>query len=202
MSALDICNVGLTSYLGAGKIDAINSDTPAAEQCLIHYEPLRKGLLEAHRWEFAKRRRALTEATTNDRSTEWDYKYTKPDGILLIHWVNDPAVARSLLHMQDDPDIEREIYDTSIYCNVPDAYIEYTADITSTEAMPQYFQTALSAAVAAAVALPLTQNVKLAEFAKGQAEAALDRAITLDERSKGTFKQEVLPEFLTARGVR
>ncbi len=47
-SAIAICNVALTTYLGSRTITAFEDTSPEAEQCKLHYDRIRLSLLE--RW--------------------------------------------------------------------------------------------------------------------------------------------------------
>ena len=54
-SALGICNLAL-SKLGESPISAIDANgSPAARMCYLHYHPVRREVLMAHRWTFATR---------------------------------------------------------------------------------------------------------------------------------------------------
>jgi len=86
-SIVQICNRGLTTYLGVGTITAIDEGTPAAAQCDLHYDEIRQIVLEQHWWNWATKRAVLAELT-NDRD-EWEYKYAIPGDSIAIRWVNE-----------------------------------------------------------------------------------------------------------------
>lgn len=55
ITALDICNLAL-SKLGVSPILEIDANgSPAARQCYMHYHPVRREVLCAHRWSFAQK---------------------------------------------------------------------------------------------------------------------------------------------------
>lgn len=180
MSVVQICNRGASQYLGLPRVNNLNEGTPQSEQYELHYDDLRRSLLEKHWWVFAKCIQALAQVT-NDRPDEWKFKYQLPANVLDVHWVNDPAVATAAMKRGDNPDAERQMYGQFIYTNVEKAWIEFTCDEENTDLMPQYFKDALSAMVASAVAMPLTESVSRARFAGEQAEMKVDMAIARDE---------------------
>lgn len=199
MSTIAICNRGLTTYLGESPITSLSDGSPAAVQCDLHYDALRKALLEAHWWVFATGRQTLAELT-NDRTTEWLFRYQRPTSALALRWVNEPSAARAAKSMHVSPDTDREVTDGDIYSDTPAAVCEFTTDVTDATQFPQSFADALSAAVAAAVAMPLTQDYRRAERARDLAEGRLHNAIAMDSRNIPP-EELALPVYLRDRGV-
>ena len=199
MSIVQICNRGASQYLGLGRINSLEEGSPQAEQYELHYNDLRRSLLEKHWWTFAKTRQALALGL-NDRKSEWAFKYNRPAGVVDIHWVNDPTVARYKKNKNDNPDCDRETSGQSIYCDVPLCYIEFTRDEENTDIMPQYFKDALSAMIAAAVAMPLTESVNRAKFAAEQAQIMIDIAIAEDEQNAPPIRMPDA-DYIDARGA-
>lgn len=183
MSVVQICNRGASQYLGLPRVNNLNEGTPQSEQYELHYDDLRRSLLEKHWWTFATRRQALAPMV-NDREDEWLYRYELPAKIIEIQWINAPDVAAAAKIAGRSPDTPRDAAEQSIYCNVELAYIEYTTDYENTETMPQYFKDALSAMIAAAVAMPLTESVQRARFAAEQSEIMINMAIAEDEANQ------------------
>lgn len=198
-SVVQICNRALTTYLGNEPITDITEETPAAVQCNLHYDATRKALLESEWWYWASKIDALAELS-NDRE-EWAFKYAMPGDALDIRWVNDPAVAKREQNIQQTPDIQREIMDGAIYCDLQYAYCYYTIDVTNPTKMPQYFQDALSAQLAVAIAMPLSEDIKKVQNAREMAQDAYDRALALDARRAPPLKWDVSPEYMQARGI-
>jgi hypothetical protein len=199
MSEVEICNWGLSTYLGEDEIASLDDRIPAARLCKLHYNRVRRGMLESHWWNFALGRQTLA-LITNDRS-EWLYRYAVPSGCLSIHWVNDPAIARIMLESQRSPDTKREVTDQDIYSDVPGASCEFTRDIADTTRMPQKFKDALAAGVAAAVAMPLTQKAQLAQSARQQMGALMEMAMAWDEQQTPEIEYMTAPDYLRERGA-
>lgn len=200
MSKVQICNRGLSAYLGVGRINSLTETSAAAEQCDLHYDDALRALLEAHPWRFATGRQTLAEMV-NDRSAEWSYQYARPADAIFVRWVNDAEVARYLVSQYQSPDAPREMTAGSIYSDVAYATCEFTKLVTDTTLYPQFFKDALSAALAANMAMPLTEDVRRARNAIEQAEAKLDKAIALDEQEEAAGGYPTIPSYLSERGV-
>lgn len=197
---VQICNRGLSMYLGKGRINDLSENSPAAVQCDLHYDDTLESLLQTHNWNFAKGRVALAELE-NDRPSEWSHKYARPSGALFVRWVNDPLVAQHMIERGEDPDAEREMVGQNIYSNVPAAHCEFTQKITDTTLFPPKFRDALSALIAASVAIPLTKDFRLAQNAQNQAVTRVDEAIARDMQEDKTRTHGVIPDYLKARGI-
>lgn len=199
-SKVQICNRALSAHLGVGRINALSEDAPAAEQCNLHYDDTLQTLLELHRWSWAQRQDVLAELT-NDRSTEWAHAYQVPSNCLRIHWVNDAATARSLMALNRDPDTDREILGDTLYSDVPTASIRYTTLVEDPTIFPMAFQNALAASLAANMALPLTENGRLAAQSMDMAERLIERAIVHDESKQRLEVVNPVPSWYDERGV-
>lgn len=197
--SVEICNIALSRYLGAEEIVSLDEDSKNAEQCNLHYEPCRKALLEFHWWNFAKGRRALAEKT-NDRPDAWAYAYEYPGNALSLHWVNNDQSARLALSEGVSPDIDRETVSDTIYCDLPQAICSYTKDETDPAVFPQFFKDALSAYLARAICMPITQDRVRLQMADQSSRDLIDLAVALDERNSPQIK-EGAPEYLRVRGV-
>lgn len=199
-SKVQICNRALSSHLGCKRINSLTESTPEAEQCNLHYEDTLRALLEAYPWSFAQRQDALAEVT-NDLSDFWDYAYQRPANCLRIAWVNDDQSARDYMALNRDPDTDRRTIGDTIYSNVPAASISYTTFVDDPAEYSQAFRDALSAAIAANMAMPLTENSRLAGRAMEMAERSLDMAVAHDESQKRTEEAALIPDWLRDRGV-
>lgn len=200
MSKVQICNRALSTYLGIGRINSLTEASPAAEQCNLHYDDTLEAVLESHWWGFATGRQSLA-LEVNDRSSEWAYRYAIPTYAMMIRWVNDPATAKILLDQGQSPDAPRAMSGTSIYCNVALASCEFTKPVTDATLYPRYFADALSAALAANMAMALTEDVKRAQNAMQQAGQRLDDAIAKDESQQPTRQYQTLPAWYSDRGL-
>jgi len=199
-SKVEICNVALTTYLGEGTINSLTEGSPAAVQCNLHYDRCLRGLLEWHWWEFAKERQVLAEVT-NDRDTIWGYKYQRPADALAIRWVNTAEDARAAIALGKSPDTPREITQTAIYSDVQTAVCEYTALKEDPALFTQSFRDALSARIAAAIAMPITQNGRLASEAMRASQYLAEVAAMNDDSESEATAYAETASWLQARGI-
>jgi len=200
MSKVQICNRGLSTYLGQATITSFDDSSPAAEQCTLHYDDTVETIFEAHWWHFATGRQVLAELV-NDRPCEWLFKYARPAEAAIIRWVNKPTSARVLIEMGEDPAAPIELVADVIYSNVQFASCEYTKIITDTSKYPRHFANAISAQMAAVMAMPLTEDLKRARNAADQADMLLDKAMVIDEQQTPPIKFQTTPAYLKARGI-
>ena len=200
MSKIQICNRALSTYLGVARINSLTESTPAAEQCDLHYDDTVRSLLEMDEWIFATGRKTLAEVT-NDRTDEWAYKYANPSSLLLIRWVNDPEIARMQILADGSADSDREMIEGFIYSDVQYAVCEYTKLVTDPTIFPQYFADAVSAALAASIAMPLTESLTRAKNASNVAEQKFEAAMVMNERQAPAAPSRSLPDWTTDRGV-
>lgn len=199
-SAVEICNVALSSYLGARSITAMEQQTPEAEACRLHYDRVRRSLLERADWTFATRRAALARLADNDRET-WTYRYARPADMLKLRWVNAGALVGTGYSVGRTPDAIREISGDAIYTHMPGAVIEYTADVTDTTLFPSSFGDAFAASLAAAIAMAITRDGAKMQAAQENATMLLEQAIVNDANQRPNIPVVHIPATLTVRGI-
>jgi len=200
ISKVQICNRGLSRYLGVGRINSLDEATPAAEQCTLHYEDTLRAMLELHDWTFAQEQDVLAEVT-NTLSDVWDYAYQKPAEAMRLSWVNKASDAHALMDQERDPDTRRRIIGDVIYSDVAEASAGYTTFLDDPTKYSQHFREALSAAIAASCAMALTENGRLAQSAAEAAESLIERAIVHDESLRETREAQLLPDWMRERGI-
>lgn len=201
ITKLEIWNRALTGYLGVGKLADLTTSTPAQEQCELHYDATVRALLEAHEWTWSLTRATLTAEATNDRSSEWAYKYRMPGDVLVIRWINAVTTARSLIAAQRNPDTPRQIYGDHVYSDVASAVMEYHALVEDPSAWSQAFADAVAATLASHMAMPLTENSRLAQRAMQMAQINLEKAIVHDEGLMSDREASVQVPWRDARGA-
>lgn len=200
-SKLDIWNAAMTTHLGVGKIDSLTATTPAAEQCKLHYDTALESLLESYWWTWARSRETLTELT-NDRSSEWGYKYQMPAEVVSVRWVNEPETARGLISTGRSADTPREMHADYLYSDKADALMEYTTLVTDPSVWSQKFADALAAELASRCCQALTENARLRRDTSEASAMLLERAIVHDEQLIDTASEFApIPHWLNLRGV-
>lgn len=198
-SAIDICNVALSSYLGTATITAFDEPSVEAEQCKLHYDRVRRSLLEKWHWTFAGRRELLVAMAVNDRES-WLYRYAKPGHLISIRWVNNPISARQAMQMGQTPDTLREVSPDSIYSDVAEAVIDYTRDETDPTLFSSGFGDALAAQLAAAIAMPVRRDAAVANAARDAAASMINDAMVADFNARPSWEQTFYPMSLKVRG--
>lgn len=200
-SAIAICNVALTTYLRTKRITSFEEPSPEGEQCNLHYDQVRRSLLQRWPWYWATRREALVEMTLNDRAGAWRYRYARPAHLINVQWVNTAEGARAAMRLGRSADTPREMTADSIYSDTPDAVIEYTRDETDTTLFPPAFSNALAAALAAAMAMPITGDMPKRKDAEQSATLLLDQAMAMDFNSRPATEIRMVPPQFAARGL-
>jgi hypothetical protein len=153
-SAVEICNLAL-SHLGHTKrISSFTEQSEEARLCSIFYEIVRDIVLREYKWPFASVISALG-LVEEDPNDEWSYSYRYPSDCL--------DVRRILGGLRNDTRESRVPYlisqDSSgriLYCDIEDAFIEYTKREDDTSFYPPDFVMALSYRIASYLAPALT----------------------------------------------
>ncbi len=167
MYSTDICNMALSS-IGQGRIDSIEEDSEAARQCKIYYELDRKNLLSAFRWGFAERFEKL--ALVNAVIPKWEYAYAKPKKCLVVRQLYNKD--GDIIEVDESTkDTEYHEFQTAlinesteiIMADIPNAYIDYTADVVNAEVFAPTFCEALAHKLASHLAIPLCGSQSMAQ---------------------------------------
>ena len=154
-SKVSICNLALAN-VAATSITNIDEESAEAAACRLFYEPTLASLLEIYPWRFAKRTVALAEVT-NTKPNKWLKAFRRPTGCRKVRRVTDEL-------MLDDTDaagVPHEIEGSVIFCNLPVAFLEYTADQPDPTKYSALFVEALSWQLAVKLAMPLTRDPKV-----------------------------------------
>lgn len=197
-SAVEICNVALSTYLGAGRITSMHEQRPESEACDLHYDRVRRSLLESWPWTWASARAPLTRHAVNDRPS-WAFKYAAPTDMIAIRWVNTVEGGRAALAQGLSQDTPRELTGDAIYSDVPGAVIDYTRDVTDPTLFPPGFGDAFAAALAAAIGMTITADGAKVRYAEAKAAELLERAKVQDFNRGPSADRNDLPPALAAR---
>lgn len=143
LSALDICNIAL-SKLGESPIPSIDANgSPAARMCYMHYHPVRREVLCAAQWSFAKKLDLITGAGEEDPTGHHSLPHTLPQDCLRVLAVNSPNWT---------------LRGRSIYCTQPTIRLLYIADIEDTQLFEPLFTEALATRLASKLSIPLLSS--------------------------------------------
>lgn len=185
MTDIEIVNLAL-SDCGAGRISAIDEDSPAGRQATAKYVAIRDAVLECREWTFAKRRISLSRDAAAP-AFGYTYQYVIPSYVLRVIRV-----------------IEGDFR--------LDDWVREGARILTDEAGPLFAEVlvrvgegdfspgmvlALAARLTAAFAIPLTENRQLAKDFMDYYEVLLTDAGAMDGSQGRT--QQIRPPPLPGR---
>lgn len=206
-SAVDICNRALSEMGARTVISSLSETSAAAVQCSLFYSTLRRQLLRAAPWGFARKTEALTTLglLSDDPPASpfpWLAKYLYPADCVKLRyilpsmqvststpisiptvgvpvWAGNGAPSRSwrFIVASDDSVVPSR---TVLLANIDSAIAVYTKDETDPERFDDLFQNALSMALANKLCMPLSGNVALKQGFAQMAEAAITQARAAD----------------------
>lgn len=190
-SAVAICNMAL-SHVGKGSINDMSEASTEARQCSLHYDQTRDVMLQGYDWRFATKRQALA-LITNTWEQRFAYAYQRPSDCL--------KPIRFVLEVDDASSITRLPFDqteSTIFGDIEDAVLEYVYRVTDPTKFSPLFVEALSWALAAKIAMPLTRDQSIRRECYQMASATLNAAQTADANEVPTYYDHA-SEFIEAR---
>lgn len=189
-SEVSICNIAIVR-VGHDQILSLDQDNKAARLCKLLYPELRDTMLRAHTWNFAIKRIELALSTETPGDDEFEFAHVVPDDCLKILTVLD-----NYTHRVETNAAGQKV----IVSNEETQYLRYVSKVTDPNLMDPLFRQALSLTIAAAIAVPLTENAKLAEVISGQAEEATKLARSMDAQEGTPLDLQGDDLWLRARG--
>lgn len=197
-SVVDISNLALAHLGDAATVSSISpSDGSAqADHCVRFYPIARDVLLEAHDWNFARRRVLLTE-TANTPPASWAYEYALPANVVRVLKVlgEDEDENTPKVYLQGTDANGAKV----IWCNEPSARVLYTHAVTDTTKFSGLFVNALSYLLASYLAGPITKDMKQKEGMYKLFRNELGLAGVTD-RSANNNPPDTTPDWISARG--
>lgn len=144
-SIVGICNIGLLE-LGEPPISSLDENIKAAIHCKARYDQLRREMLRAHPWNFARKYIQLGAASTPPLF-QWSNAFPLPNDFIRVH------------RMPDNPLAKYEVVGGALYCNeTAPLNLAYVWDLTDPTKFDPIFVAALGYAVGATLAMPITQS--------------------------------------------
>ncbi len=140
---LDICNLAL-SRLGESPITALdpNGSLPA-RLCYLHYHPVRREVLCAHRWSFAMRIVTITSSEELVGDDTHQLRHSLPPDCLRVLGVNSRCWT---------------LRGRAVYASAPSIRLQYIADEEDTELFEPLFVEALVLRLAWKLCIPLINS--------------------------------------------
>lgn len=142
LTALDICNLAL-SKLGESPILALDANgCPASRLCYMHYHPVRREVLSACRWSFAKKQVRITSAEEESGGLH-SLSHTLPQDCLRVLAVNSPSWT---------------LRGRAVFCPQSTIRLSYIADVEDTTLFEPLFVEALATRLACKLCIPLLSS--------------------------------------------
>ncbi len=141
--ALGICNIAL-SKLGEPPLAAIDPNgPPAARLCYLHYHPVRREVLTAHRWSFATAATTLRAGAGPNEPASHALPHSLPPDCLRVLEVSSPGWT---------------LRGRSIYCPAASIRLLYIRDEEDCTLFEPLFTEALATRLACKLCIPLTSS--------------------------------------------
>lgn len=157
---IDIINQALT-LLRANTITSLNDGSEEADIATIYYDDFKKDIFSRYPWSFAKKKAALTVDGT-DPVNEWDYSHQIPtDMERLIAIYNSSAVGAK-------PMKAWKRHGQYIHSDEATLYAQYIFEVDEAD-WPGYFKQYAIHALAALLAIPVTDDEQVAAYWRRQA---------------------------------
>jgi hypothetical protein len=197
----EICNMSLATIGVNSRIVGVDTEkSNEAIQCRLWFSQLRKLLLEVKHWpDFAGKTVDLQDLGTD--SPHWAFRYKYPaDCVYAIRIVN-PAMRTPGRDQKIPFKVMRtdDVYGKAIYCDMPNAQLEYNLDITDPTLFSATFTHAFVMAIAAHVAMPLRVSPDIVSNAQKQFQGWLAEAVQFSNR-ESQEDPEPQSEFVNVRG--
>lgn len=196
-SKTSICNMALSAIGISSYIADIEERSKSANVCRVFFDQARDAVLEQFDWDFARLTRVL--ALSSVEYTGWQFVYTVPVDCIKAREIINPSV-RNPTSDQRIP--FKMMTDTSgnkyILTDQEDAELLYTASIDNPNLYSPSFVRALSLALGALIAMPMSVSTTISDRVEKMAAAAINNAVS---NSMDAEQEEVAPEtdLLSAR---
>ena len=154
-SDVELCNAAL-KLIGADSLTSFEEGTDLAETCGALYADTIRALQAAYPWRFTLAKQQLSRLA-DPPMNEWTYQHAlPPDRLLLRQLFASSSVGAS-------PVTEYEIFGPRVHSDQPDLWADYQV-ATDPALWPPYFRDVARHALAAALAVPVTESTERAEF--------------------------------------
>ena len=190
-----ICNMAL-GFIGDRTITDLSEATEEARKCDLFYDIARTQALEAHDWNFARRRQELA-LSGGTPPIEWTYEYLRPADLIKARRIQHP-----LGHEADAIAFEMGMDSTGklpvVYMDEQTPVLVYTWNQEDVEVFTTHFVLLLATVLASYIVGPLTRDAKKITEATNKARTALLTAPAMDA-SEGVEKAPREAEAIRAR---
>lgn len=147
--------------LGEPAISSFEEDSDTAEKVNQLYEPTILQLLSSYDWSFATKRAALQIDAAGTPINQWKRAFLMPS--LRVERVGKPLAVYNSASLRAPKVFNFEMAGRWIYADYTEVVIEYISRVSETQ-WPGYFHTLAIEALAATLALPVTENASKEEL--------------------------------------
>ena len=154
---VSICSDALI-LLGAEPITSFTDGSDSAQACSRLYPDLRDSIISAYVWSWSLKKSQISRLSTAPIN-EWLYAYQLPGDMLsgvLAVFESNGSTERSRRYGW-------EIYGEQLFTNMKTVYIDYQQSVVESK-MPPYFVQLLKLAVAAELAIVITDQASKADY--------------------------------------
>ncbi len=218
-SNTQIANLALSAIGTRSTIASVNENSAEARMILLHYQPSLDAVLQAARWNFARKQISLAllqDGTAGGTVPQpWLYEYAYPTDcvsarFIIPNVITDPAVAGAIVAVpqymgnpvpflvSSDTDVNgNEI--KVILTNQPQAQLVYTKIVQSPAMFDSLFTNCFVAYLAHRICIALTGDK---DMAKNQFQLAEDasRKAQASNDNEGLTVIDIAPDWMRVRG--
>lgn len=226
-SVVQICNRALSEMGTQSNIASLDEQSNEAVQCSLWYDNIRQSILRAAPWGCARHQRALTllgtwDGTSSNAPYPQLFKYEYPSDCLKLRYIiwptqtinvaDSPAVdvgtsapywmppsRQNRYLIQADVDSGTGVQTKVILSNVPGAVAVFTLDLSNPDVFDPMLDSAISAALAYKLVIPLSGNIGMRQQFRESAEGSLLNARAVDG-NEAVPTSDHTPDWIAARG--
>lgn len=189
MTPTEISNLAL-SQLPAGPIVNLDENSVQARECKRWYRQTLETLLQQGPWRFSRRLAALAGLDDSDRGPYWLYRYAAPADLSFVLSVYDETMTTT---------VDYDYVGAYVYTNDLAPQIEYISRNDPIAQAGALFRSALIAALAVPVSMPVIKSAKRQRELSDAAESALQRAQAFNHNEADNRYGNFVPEAVRAR---
>jgi hypothetical protein len=218
-----ICNIALANIGQTTQIvDLATEESKAAKQCRLFYPLARDNALSDYPWTFAREVVELALLADEEDETDYNYIYAFPDDCLEPRSIVIPNIpiglyyryypefffaglngntetsAPEYLRPSFEKGVSKDKKTRTIITNCENAKLLYTRRVEETHLWTSSFAETVAWRLAAYLASPLAQSLKLGQNAMAQYNTLIQQASSQDARGENTPLYP-LPESVTSR---
>jgi hypothetical protein len=167
-SKLEIWNLALINLSQTPSIAGPNEDSTEANLCRNIYDTARREVLQAHDWNFARKREALGLIIDDRNREDWEYQYGYPGDCLQARQIINQGTGANTVRSSymipfkvtilPSTGLEDSFDQRVIWTDQKDAVLEYTYDQGDPTFFSAHFITTLAWCMAKYIAKPLTNK--------------------------------------------